>query len=127
MLPLRTVLIGVGLPFVLLVAQQPRRTGTDWPTYNHDLGGSRYSPLKQITAANVAKLKLAWQYKLGPNQPGGGITGGSEFTPLVVNGVMYVGLAKSLVALEPEDRQGALALRRNNGRSIAARCFLLAR
>ena len=28
---------------------------TDWPTYGHDPGGIRYSPLKQITAANAAR------------------------------------------------------------------------
>jgi glucose dehydrogenase len=30
---------------------------TDWPVYGHDPAGTRYSPLKQITAANVAKLQ----------------------------------------------------------------------
>lgn len=99
---LRFALVVLTLPLFLALAQQPRRAGTEWPTYNHDLAGSRYSPLKQINTANVAKLKPAWEYKLGPNQPNGGITGGSEFTPLVVNGVMYVPLAKSVVALQPE-------------------------
>ena len=86
----------------LALAQRSPTVATDWPTYNHDLAGTRFSPLKQITRANVGKLKLAWQYKVGPNQPNGGITGGSEFTPLVINGRMYVALAKSVVALEPE-------------------------
>jgi len=39
---------------------------TDWPTYGHDAGGLRYSPLKQIDATNVAKLKVAWVYHLKP-------------------------------------------------------------
>ncbi len=29
----------------------------DWPTYTHDPGSTRYSPLTQITPGNVAKLK----------------------------------------------------------------------
>ena len=35
---------------------------TDWPAYGHDPGGMRYSPLKQITSKNVAKLELAWTF-----------------------------------------------------------------
>jgi quinoprotein glucose dehydrogenase len=36
----------------------------DWPTFGHDHGGLRYSPLKQIDPANVAKLKVAWVYHM---------------------------------------------------------------
>lgn len=36
----------------------------DWPTYGHDPGGMRFSPLKDITAANVANLKPAWTYRM---------------------------------------------------------------
>jgi quinoprotein glucose dehydrogenase len=38
----------------------------DWPTYGHDLGGQRYSPLNQITAANLGDLKVAWVYHMKP-------------------------------------------------------------
>ena len=41
---------------------------TDWPTYGHDPGGLRYSPLKQIDATNVAKLKVAWIYRMKPSE-----------------------------------------------------------
>jgi len=37
---------------------------TDWPTFGHDLAGTRYSPLKQITPANVAKLERIWEYHM---------------------------------------------------------------
>jgi quinoprotein glucose dehydrogenase len=40
---------------------------TDWPTYGHDAGGLRYSPLKQIDPTNVSKLKVAWIYHLRPS------------------------------------------------------------
>jgi mono/diheme cytochrome c family protein len=40
---------------------------TDWPTYGHDPGGLRYSPLKQIDPTNVAKLKVAWVYHMKPS------------------------------------------------------------
>lgn len=38
----------------------------EWPTYGHDAGGMRFSPLAQITPANVGKLKPAWTYHLKP-------------------------------------------------------------
>src|SRR5580692_6337537 len=51
----------------------------EWPTYGHDSGGMRYSPLKQITPANVSSLKVAWTYHLKPADyvaPAGGGRGG---------------------------------------------------
>jgi hypothetical protein len=38
----------------------------EWPTYGHDSGGMRYSPLMQITPANVSSLKVAWTFHLKP-------------------------------------------------------------
>jgi quinoprotein glucose dehydrogenase len=38
----------------------------EWPTYGHDSGGMRYSPLTQITRANVSNLNVAWTYHLKP-------------------------------------------------------------
>src|SRR5271167_1869058 len=35
---------------------------TDWPTFGHDAGGRRFSPLTQITPKNVDRLKIAWVY-----------------------------------------------------------------
>src|SRR6188472_4022779 len=71
------------------VAPQGRRSaGADWPMYNRDLGGTRFSPLKQITSKNVASLKLAWQFKLRPDTTGpaaGGLGAFSQATPIVVD------------------------------------------
>src|ERR1041384_4532025 len=53
------------------LAQTPKpNPGADWPMYNRDLGGTRYSPLTQITPANVPDLKMAWSYRLS-NAPAG--------------------------------------------------------
>ncbi len=41
-------------------------TSTEWPTYGHDSGGMRFSPVTQITPANVARLKVAWVYHMKP-------------------------------------------------------------
>ena len=51
----------------------------DWPMYSRDLTSSRYSPLKQITSANVSKLAKAWSYR--PTPPAGDEekAGGKDF------------------------------------------------
>jgi len=43
-----------------------------WPTYNGDYSGRRFSPLKQVTAANVGSLTLAWTYRLNAGPGGAG-------------------------------------------------------
>ena len=54
-----------------LIAQTPKSNpAADWPMYNRDLAGTRYSPLTQINTANVSNVKLAWSYKLS-NAPVG--------------------------------------------------------
>ena len=72
----------------------PLGGGKDWPARDHDAGGTRFSPLTQINAKNVATLEKAWEYDTGaPN---------IQVTPLVVGGVMYIGTGKNITALEPE-------------------------
>src|SRR5262245_37804881 len=61
---------------------------TDWPSVGNDSGGMKFSPLKEITPANVTKLVRAWTYDTG--DPAG--TGrGWAVTPLVVGNIMYFG------------------------------------
>ena len=73
----------------------------EWPHYGHDTGDARFSPLKQITSENVAKLQQAWTFHMrpasldaAPAAPGrggrGGRFSGSEVTPLVIDGKMIV-------------------------------------
>jgi len=38
---------------------------SDWPEYGRDKGGLRFSPLTQITPANVGDLRVAWTYHHG--------------------------------------------------------------
>ena len=65
----------------------------DWSSVGRDAGSQRYSPLTQITPANVAGLKPAWTYHMNPKHdpkaPPSPRAPGSETTPLVVDGVMY--------------------------------------
>jgi quinoprotein glucose dehydrogenase len=62
---------------------------TDWPNYGNDRGAMRYSPLTQITPANVTSLKVAWNYHMKPADATRVAT--SETTPLVVGNIMYLG------------------------------------
>ena len=55
----------------------------NWLTYGGNLAAQRFSELKQIDAANVKSLKVAWVYQMG----GRGVI---ESVPLVNNGIMYV-------------------------------------
>jgi quinohemoprotein ethanol dehydrogenase len=54
-----------------------------WVTYGLTQGETRYSPLNQINASNVAKLGLSWSVELGA---GGG---NQEATPLFWNNTLY--------------------------------------
>ncbi len=73
----------------------------DWPNYNRDLAGTRYSPLTQIDLTNVADLREAWSYPLGGRDPAAG-SFGSELTPLVAAGVLYATAADRVVALRAD-------------------------
>ena len=90
----------VGLLAPALGAQ--KTADGDWPMYGRDLAGTKFSPLKQVTAENVSRLQPAWNLTLVerpapvPGQgrgrgPGGPeILSNPEVTPIVVNGVMYL-------------------------------------
>src|SRR5712664_1900785 len=76
----------------------------DWPVYGRDPGGTRYSPLTQITHANVAQLQVAWTYHTGmPDMSSMSHRPPAlEVTPIVVEGTMYVTTPTGIVAaLDP--------------------------
>src|SRR5258706_3498335 len=54
-----------------------------WLTHSGDYFGQRFSPLKQITAANADQLAAQWTFQTG-------VANKSEATPIVVDGVLYV-------------------------------------
>src|SRR5215471_19022296 len=86
-------------------AAPPDGPMAEWPSYGGDAGGSRYSPLTQITKANVAALRVAWEYHTGEVSDGSGGRRPSAFeaTPIVAHGTMYVTTPfNRVVALDPE-------------------------
>ena len=56
------MLAGLLTPVIAQQNAQSKTADGDWPHFNRDERSSRYSPLKQITAANVAQLQQAWTY-----------------------------------------------------------------
>jgi quinoprotein glucose dehydrogenase len=78
----------------------------DWPAYGNDPGGSRYSPLTQITPDNVGRLAVAWTYHTGDVSDGSGVPRWKsrfEATPILVDGTLYLESAfNRVIALDPE-------------------------
>ncbi len=58
----------------------------EWPTYNGDLTGRRFSPLTKINTQTVDKLQLAWTFRVDTTTGGGKRI---SATPLSVDGVLY--------------------------------------
>ena len=53
-----------------------------WPTYNGDYSGRRYSLLRDVNTATVKNLSLAWMIRLTPGMPAQGGGGGrGRFAP----------------------------------------------
>ena len=61
------------------MSQNPK----DWVMPTGNYANTRYSELKQITAANVGKLQAAWTFSTG-------VLRGHEGGPLIIGDVMYV-------------------------------------
>lgn len=76
-----------------------------WPHYGGDPGGTRYSPLTQITQDNVRRLRVAWVYLSGDVSHGDRYPSRSSFqaTPILFRSTLYVSTPFSrVVALDPE-------------------------
>ena len=63
---------------------------TGWPASNFDHSANRYSPLVQITPANVSTLQRAWSIHLKPDGYSGRLIT-DEAIPIVIGNMMYLG------------------------------------
>src|SRR5258707_2746381 len=121
-----------GIALIALSATaQTKYKDTEWPSYAADLAGTRYRPLDQINASNFSKLEVAWKFKTDSigNRPEYKL----EWTPLMINGVVYAtaGSRRAAIALdaatgellwvhgEHEGDRGAAAPRQLSGRGLA--------
>ena len=84
-----------GVDFARIMNPKPG----DWLTYNGNLSANRYSPLKQINAANINQLTLKWSFSIPlwaqflPDTPyyrENMRYFGLETVPIVADGIMYV-------------------------------------
>jgi alcohol dehydrogenase (cytochrome c) len=82
------VAINVGQQDLLV---QP--VAANWPSYNGDYSGQRFSSLDQITAKNVSQLQAQWVFHVTAS-------GDLEVTPVVVDGIMFIGAANDAYAID---------------------------
>jgi len=99
--------IVVTLTLAAAVAHAQRAAPKDeWRHYGGDAASTKYSPLDQITRANVRNLQVAWRW----SSPDNAIVkanpttrpGAYQDTPLMVNGVLYTETSLGVfVAIDP--------------------------
>jgi alcohol dehydrogenase (cytochrome c) len=65
----------------------------DWPTYNGDPRGNRYTTSTQINKGNITRLAPKWMFPI-PGQSR------SQVTPVVAGGIMYVANTNECFALD---------------------------
>ena len=105
----RTVLLAapvLAMSLVAYLAAQSSATTGQWRYYGGDAASTKYSPLAQITPANVGRLQVAWRWNSPDNeiaktnqqaQPGV-----HQDTPLFVNGVLYTTSSLGVIsAIDP--------------------------
>src|SRR2546421_1031278 len=68
---------------VLVAASAVAQGAGEWTMAGRTYDLQRYSPLTQVSRANVKNLKAAWSFSTG-------VLSGHEGNPLVINNVMYV-------------------------------------
>ncbi len=73
------------------IANADKEPGS-WLTYSRNLQGHRFSPLTEITPANVGKLKVKWAYQFPEAN--------NEVSPIVADGVMYISGPNTATALD---------------------------
>lgn len=96
-------------------ASQSNAQGNTWQHFNGDLKAQKFSPLVEVTPANVRNLRVAWRARTGDVVAGGGPRGMHmgeprrpaatmwSATPLFVNDTVYLGTPLYRVfALEPD-------------------------
>lgn len=83
MISCRLPLLALGVSLLTAHAASDR----DWAVYLGDAGGTHYSNLKAITAANVSRLERAWEFRAGDAAPNN--RSQIQCNPLVIDGIFY--------------------------------------
>jgi len=61
-----------------------------WPVWGGDAGGSRHSPLDEITRENVADLELAWTFRTGDYRESGPVRTSFQATPVLHDDTLFL-------------------------------------
>jgi polyvinyl alcohol dehydrogenase (cytochrome) len=86
---LRTTLALVLAAILQPAAARAQADAKDWPTYNHDVLGSRYNQgEKAIGRYNAGRLEAKWRF---PAKGSGQEIGAIHATPVIVGGYVYFG------------------------------------
>ena len=86
-------------------AQESAGGMVEWPYVGADQAASKYSPLADVDASNVDRLRIAWTWEPNelPNQEFRTRPGSFEVMPLMIDGVVYVStMYTRVVALDAE-------------------------
>ena len=87
-----------------------------WSAYGGDAGGTRYSPLSQITPANVGELRVAWIFRTG--ELGQGVRdwdrSAFEATPILYDKTLYL-TTSSTDVVAVDAATGRLRWKHNSG------------
>ncbi len=98
---LRYVALAVALALQAAVPTAAGQTG-EWRAYAADKASTKYTPLDQINADTVQDLRVVWRQSTIPDDTRQGNTmrapGGSQNTPLMADGLIYISTALGMVA-----------------------------
>jgi quinoprotein glucose dehydrogenase len=70
--------------------REPEAPPVGWSHWGGDAGGARFSPLGEITPANVGELAIAWTFRTGDWDPTGGIATSFQATPVLRGDTLYL-------------------------------------
>jgi quinoprotein glucose dehydrogenase len=110
---------------------EPPVRDAEWLHHRGDPGSLNYSPLAQIRADNIARVRVAWRWR--SDNFGTAVWPNFEVTPLMAGGVLYAtaGASRSVVAIDAangetlwmyrldEGKRGENAPRKGPGRGLA--------
>jgi alcohol dehydrogenase (cytochrome c) len=94
-MPLRVSAWRLTAALLVLPAAALAQGDDGWALHGHDLGGQRFSPLRDIDSATVGRLRPLWTWHSG-------VPATFQATPIVADSTMYVSLPYSgVAALDP--------------------------
>ena len=67
--------------------------GANWPSYNGDYSGRRFSSLSQINSSNVGQLRAQWVFHVKASSD-------LEVTPVAVDGILFISAANDVYAVD---------------------------